>query len=86
VNISIYMEIVLLFSFYPLSFIHIAACELAPIAVYLLSFIRASATNSALSWLVLSSLIMRFVINAINVDIRKGKFKKNKLSQITFFL
>lgn len=42
-DISIYMEIVLLFSFYPLSFIYITACELAPVAIYLLSFIRASA-------------------------------------------
>lgn len=30
VDISIYMEIVLLFSFYPLSFIYIMACESAP--------------------------------------------------------
>lgn len=38
VDISIYMEIVLLFSFYPLSFIYISGtCEPAPLAVYLLS-------------------------------------------------
>jgi len=61
VDISIYMEIVLLFSFYPLSFIYITAYEPAPVAVYLLSFIRASVANNTLSRLVLSSLIMRYV-------------------------
>lgn len=61
-DISIYMEIVLLFSFCPLSLIYIGACERAPTAVYLLSFIGASAVNSALSGLAFyRGSIMRFV-------------------------
>lgn len=67
---------VLLFSFYPSPFAFITTCEPAPLAVYLLSFICASAANGSIitARFIKPHNEVRVTVNTIS-DTRKGKIR-----------